>query len=581
MNITPNSWDALLRRYLRPQRTSVIGLSVLLVGSIGLQLLNPQLLRRFIDTASSGGAVRTLVAIGALFMLIALVQQGFSVGAVYLSENIGWTATNTLRADLMLHCLQLDQSFHTSRTPGELIERIDGDATALANFFSQFVIRLLGNALLLIGVLMVLWGLDWRFGLTMTVVMALAVASLTWLQAWVVPYWTRARQASAELFGFVEERLAGTEDIRASGATAYTLRRLYERLHAQYRAQRAASLRGRATWSMAHGFYTLGTAAVYALGASLFQAGSMTVGTIFVVAYYLGLLVQPLLEITRQAEDMQKAGAGIARVQELFTIRSTLTEQATATLPPGPLPVHFADVAFSYDGTEPVLHNLSVNLPAGHVLGVLGRTGSGKTTLTRLLFRLYDPQRGAIRLGGVDIRQIALRELRRRVGIVTQDVQIFHATLRANLTLFDRSIPDEAIISALEEVGLGAWYRTLPAGLDTLLASGNAGLSAGEAQLLAFTRIFLRNPGVVILDEASSRLDPATEHLVEHAIDKLLHNRTGIIIAHRLETIRRVDDILILEAGRVCEYGARVHLLADPQSRFNALLATGIKETLA
>jgi ATP-binding cassette subfamily B protein len=396
----------------------------------------------------------------------------------------------------------------------------------------------------------------------------------------VVPYWTRARQASAELFGFLEERLAGTEDIRASGAAAYTLRRLYEQLQAHYRAQRAASLRARATWSMAHGFYTLGIAAVYALGASLFHAGSITVGTIFVVVYYLGLLVQPLLEITRQAEDMQKAGAGIARVQELLNIRSTLTEQATTTLPPGPLPVYFADVAFSYNGDEQVLQQLSLDLPAGRVLGVLGRTGSGKTTLTRLLFRLYDPQHGAISLAGVDIRAVALRELRRRVGIVTQDVQIFHATLRANLTFFDRSIPDAAIISALDDVGLSSWYRTLPDGLDTLLASGNAGLSAGEAQLLAFTRILLRDPGVVILDEASSRLDPATEQRIEHAIDKLLQNRTGIIIAHRLDTIRRVDNILILEGGRVCEYGPRVHLLADPRSRFNALLATGIQETL-
>ncbi len=581
MNSTRNARGALLRRYLQPQRPSVIGLSVLLVSSISLQLLNPQLLRRFIDTASTGGAVRPLVTIGALFMLIALVQQGFSVGAVYLSENIGWTATNALRADLLLHCLRLDQSFHTSRTPGELIERIDGDATALANFFSQFVIRLLGNALLLIGVLAVLWGLDWRFGVTMTVMMVLAFASLTWLHAWVVPYWTRARQASADLFGFVEERLAGTEDIRASGAAAYTLRRLYERLHTHYRAQRAASLRGRATWSMAHGFYTLGTATVYALGASLVYDGSITVGTIFVVVYYLGLLVQPLLEITRQAEDMQKAGAGIARVQELFTIRSALTEQATATLPSGPLPVHFADVAFSYDGDEQVLQHLSLDLPAGRVLGVLGRTGSGKTTLTRLLFRLYDPQQGAISLAGIDIRAVALRELRRRVGIVTQDVQIFYATLRANLTFFDRSIPDAAIISALDDVGLGPWYRMLPDGLNTLLTSGNAGLSAGEAQLLALTRIFLRDPGVVILDEASSRLDPVTEQRIEHAIDKLLQNRTGIIIAHRLDTIRRADDILILEGGRICEYGARVHLLADSQSRFNALLATGIQETLA
>jgi ATP-binding cassette subfamily B protein len=600
----------LLAKYLRTQRKQVLGLSVLLLASIALQLVNPQILRRFIDTASAGGAVETLVATGAVFMVVAFVQQGFAVGAVYLSENVGWVATNALRADLMLHCLRLDQSFHKSRTPGELIERIDGDATALANFFSQFVIKLLGNALLLVGVLVVLWGLDWRVGLVMTVVMSLALVSLTLVQAWVVPYWRRARQSSAELFGFVEERLAGTEDIRANGAQEYVQRRLFERMRDYYRTHRAASLRARATWSTAHGFYALGTASVFAIGAWLFRGGSLTVGTIFVVAYYLTLLVQPLLEIARQAEDLQKAGAGIARIQELFAFRSVLDERPTTTLPRGPLAVTFDKVAFSYDdeavGRQQkavgsshsngdalpaadhrlpnedalVLRDVVFALQPSRVLGVLGRTGSGKTTLTRLLFRLYDPRYGAIRLGDADIRDVALRDLRRRVGIVTQEVQIFHATLRANLSFFDRSIPDAAIVGALDDVGLGDWFRALPAGLDTVLAAGHGGLSAGEAQLLAFTRIFLRDPGVVILDEASSRVDPATEQLIEHAVDKLLRNRTGIIIAHRLATIQRADDILILEGGHVREYGPRATLIADPQSRFNALLRTGMQEVL-
>ncbi len=571
----------LLSTYLRTQRRQVASLALLLLTSIALQLVNPQILRRFIDTANAGGAVQTLVSIGGLFMLVALIQQAFSVGAVYLSENIGWTATNSLRADLMLHCLRLDQSFHKSRTPGELIERIDGDATALANLFSKFVIQLLGNTLLLVGVLLVLWGLDWRLGLAMTVFTATALLCLTKVQAWVMPYWKRARQANAELFGFLEERLAGTEDIRASGAQEYTLRRLNERLYDHYRAERAANLRARTTWTTAHGFYALGTAVVFGLGAYLFKAGNMTVGTIFVVTYYLGLLVHPLLEIARQAEDMQKAGAGIARIQELFNIRTALQERATTTLPAGPLDVAFANVAFAYGNDELVLQDISFELPPGRVLGVLGRTGSGKTTLTRLLFRLYDPRQGTIRLAGTDLRNLALRDLRRRVGIVTQEVQIFHASLRANLTLFDPSIPDEQIVLALDDVGLGSWYRSLPEALDTLLVGGHGGLSAGEAQLLAFTRIFLRNPGLVILDEASSRLDPATEQLIEHAVDKLLRNRTGIIIAHRLDTIERADDILILEAGHVREYGPRSRLLQDPASRFNALLRAGMEEALA
>jgi ABC-type multidrug transport system fused ATPase/permease subunit len=216
----------------------------------------------------------------------------------------------------------------------------------------------------------------------------------------------------------------------------------------------------------------------------------------------------------------------------------------------------------------------------GAVLGLLGRTGSGKTTLARLLLRLYDPSCGEIRVGDVAIRATGLHDLRRHVGIVTQDVQLFNATVRDNLAFFNRSISDERIIQSLDELGLGSWYRTLPYGLDTELESGGGGLSAGEAQLLAFVRLFLADPGLVILDEATARLDPATEQLIEQAVSKLLRNRTGIVIAHRLPTVERADEILILENGSILEHGRREHLASDATSHFAGLLRTGLHEVL-
>jgi ATP-binding cassette subfamily B protein len=219
-------------------------------------------------------------------------------------------------------------------------------------------------------------------------------------------------------------------------------------------------------------------------------------------------------------------------------------------------------------------------VPAGGTLGLLGRTGSGKTTLTRLLLRLYDPTHGDVCLGEVNLRDVPNADLRAHVAIVTQDIQLFSATVRDNLTFFDATISDERIMAALDELGMGDWARTLPKGLATPLASGGAGLSAGEAQLLAFARAFLRDPGLVILDEASSRLDPATERKLEHAVDKLLEGRTGIIIAHRLGTVQRVDQIMILEDGRVRESGQREHLVRDLDSRFSQLLRVGMEEAL-
>jgi len=233
--------------------------------------------------------------------------------------------------------------------------------------------------------------------------------------------------------------------------------------------------------------------------------------------------------------------------------------------------------------TEPsnglVLHNLSFRLQAGRVLGLLGRTGSGKTTIARLLFRWYDPQEGEIRLGDVDLRRARIDALRARIGLVTQDVQLFQASLRDNLTFFDPAVSDEKLVATLEALGLTGWLARLPQGLDSPI-SGEA-LSAGEAQLVALARVFLKNPDLVILDEASSRLDPATEALLGQVLDRLLQGRSAVIIAHRLQTVDRADDILILEQGQAIEHGPLRQLAADPDSHFARLLRTGIEEVLA
>jgi len=210
----------------------------------------------------------------------------------------------------------------------------------------------------------------------------------------------------------------------------------------------------------------------------------------------------------------------------------------------------------------------------------LGRTGSGKSTLGRLLLRLYDPTGGHLQVGGVAPADVPLQTYRQRVGMVTQDVQLFHATVRDNLTFFDPTVEEGHILTVIADLGMDKWLASLPQGLDTVLEGGAGGLSAGQAQLLAFARIFLADPGLVILDEASSRLDPATEQLIERAIDKLLTNRTAILIAHRLETVQRADEILILEEGKVAEYGERAVLAADGQSRFARLLRAGLEEVL-
>jgi ATP-binding cassette subfamily B protein len=581
-------------------------LAFLLLGSIGLQLLNPQLMRRFIDAAQAGEPPEVLSRVALLFLGVAVVQQVVSVLAAYTSESVGWAATNGLRIDLADHCLRLDLGFHNAHSPGEMIERIDGDVSALAGFFSQFVIQVLGSALLIGGVVLLLAREELRLGLGLGVFALIALIALLRLRGIAVPHWTAERQASAELFGFLEERLAGTEDIRANGAQAHVMRGFYRLMREQMRRSLRAGLMVNLLVNTLFLLVALGTALAFWLSARLFRATVITIGTVYLVFHYTSMLEQPLERITRQLQELQRAGAGIGRIQELLQTQSRLAEatEPAAALPPGALAVAFHDVSFAYHDLPPaehgasgdggleggaedaVLHQISFRLRPGAVLGLLGRTGSGKTTLTRLLFRLYDPDAGTVALGDgaegsfVDIRRVPLARLRQRIGMVTQNIQLFHGTVRDNLTFFDPHTPDERLLAVIRELGLEAWLGSLPEGLDTVLDSS---LSAGEAQLLAFARVFLQDPGLVILDEASSRLDPATERLIERAVERLVHGggRTAIIIAHRLGTVQRVDEIMILEEGRICEHGARLALARDPGSRFYSLLQTGMEEVLA
>ena len=617
----------LLAAYLGPQWRRVVGLGVLLAGTIGLRLVSPQLLRAFIDQAAAGATLGALLLIGALFLAVALALQVVSLAEVWVAENVALTATNVLRADLALHVLRLDPPFHAAHTPGDLIERTDGDVALLGSFFSRFTVQVVGNALLLAGILVLLAQVHPLVCAAAAAWAAVAVALTLWLRRLAVPRFAAQRQSSAELFGLIEERLAGTEDVRANGAVGYVLYRFLQRSRAYFWIDVRARLVGSLTFQTGFLCLELATASTLAAGAWLFQRDAITIGTVYLVFAYTQSLRQPLNAIMRQLQEFQQAAASIGRIRALLAERSALADGPGTPPPPGPLAVALDHVTFRYEdegrisaaqgrlqtkeesapldgdsslvlraSSPAALADVSLRLEAGQVLGLLGRTGSGKTSLSRLLFRLYDPQQGAIRLSGMDLRESPLAALRERIGVVTQEVQLFHASVRDNVTFFDQSIPDTRVIAVLDDLGLGSWWRGLPEGLDTRLAPGGSSLSAGEGQLLAFARVFLKDPGLVILDEASSRLDPATERLLERAIDRLLGRRatdgearsrgegatrTAIVIAHRLATVERADRIAILEDGRVVEEGERRALASDPETRFSHLLRTGLEEVLA
>jgi len=550
---------------------------VCLFGAIGLTLFIPQTVRSFIDLATGGGGMNDLIRLALTYLGLTFLTQLLSAGSAYLSTDVGWRATNLLRADLFRQTLDLDMAYHKDRMPGEMIERVDGDVSSIFNFFAQFFIRISAAFLLVIGTLVMLWRENWLVGLSLTIFAICAIAVLHWRRGIAVGPTKQERELTARIFGFIEERLSGLDDIRANGAGRYVMHRFLELQRDWFaKATRANWLRG-SIWFWTNLFFAIGYIMVLGLGVWLHLSGVVTLGTVYLFFSYMSMLESPLEQIASQLQEFQRSAAGINRVRELMNGPRTIVS-GERTLARQPHSIEFEEVRFRYLEQD-VLKGLSFFLKPEETLGLLGRTGSGKTTMIRLASRLYDPTGGRILIDGVDLRDAHLRDVRRSVSLVTQDVHLFCGTIRDNLTFFNSSVSDECILEVLDELSLRSWIEELPEKLDTMLGPSGSGLSAGQSQLLAFGRAFLRDPGIVILDEPSSRIDPATERLVTRAVDRLLKDRTGIIIAHRLATVARVDKIMVLADGNIVEYGLREVLARDPDSRYSMLLRLSAEAT--
>ncbi len=573
-----------LKQYIIPYKNLLIILSGLIIFEILIIIINPQIIAFYIDEVTVGTTFERLAQAAMLFIGLAVIQQVLTVINVYVSQSLAWNSTNHLRMDLYSHTLNLDMTFQNEYKPGEMIERIDGDVIQLANFFSAMSVQLVSNALLMIGILIAIFLKDFMIGLVFTGYVIISLLLMYFVRDWAIPYWKKARETSQEVLGFIEERISGTEDIVANGGVEFTMSKFYENSTKEYNAFTKAVLLSRIITVAIFFIQGFGITLVFVLGIPAYTSGKFTLGELFLLNSYIGLLFGPIFTIMRQIQDLQQADASLDRISELFAIESKLSDDGDKIIEDEieHMGMEFKDVSFSYVENELVLNDISFNLQPGSSLGLIGRTGSGKSTISRLIFRLYDIDEGNIKFynngTSLDITDIPLKNLRQNIAMVTQSVELFEATLRDNLTFFDDSVEDEILLDILENMGLTNWYNNLEKGLDTIIMDGS--MSAGEAQLLAFSRIFLRDPKLVILDEASSRLDPATEGLIEKAVEKLLENRTAILIAHRLETLSKLENIMILDSGKIKEFGNQQQLLNDPASEYSKLIELGIEEEL-
>ncbi|OBY81207.1 ABC transporter [Paenibacillus sp. KS1] len=569
-----------LLRYLYPVRGRLLLLIMLLV-STACQLINPQLVQQFIDTAAAQGAISTLLTLAGIYLLIAVFTQFITVAISYVGNDISWRATNTLRGDLLRHCLGLDMHFHNRKTPGEMIERIDGDVTGMSNFFAMFIAQVIGSFILLIGILGYMFTVNWPIAAVMTVFTLLSIGSMVFIRNMGVNSSKDERSASAALFGLIEERIAGIEDVQANGAVPYVMNRFHGAMRKVFLSGRKAWMLRVIPWNSTVVLFSIAVTVVLLLGVHYYLIGQISLGTLFLIFQYTQMLNTPIEQLGDQIQEFQKAKSGMLRARELLSLRSEIEDGTKTQLPDGALGLEFKQVTFGYNEDKVVLHDITFDVQPGQRLGIIGRTGSGKSSISRLLLRLYNINSGTIQIGGEDIRSLKLETLYRRVGMVTQDVQLFDGTLRDNLTLFDPNVSDESILETTARLGLRQWIDGLSNGLDTHLSSGGTSLSAGEAQLFALTRVFLTNPSIIVLDEPSSRLDAATEAMLQVAVDQLMEQCTGIVIAHRLATLEQVDTIMVLQHGRIVELGLREELANTPSSHYARLLRTGMEEELA
>lgn len=545
----------------------------MVVGGVALELWVPQLMADFIDGALEGEELATLVQIGIVFLMAGVAHHIVHAASRYFGARIGWAVANDIRLDAAEHVVSLDLDYHTSTSPGVLIERIDGDVTAIAKVFSHFAVDVVSGVLLLAGIFVIMF-IESTIAGWVVLLFALVVAAVLFgTRSFAVAASEDERGVSAQLYGFIEERLAAIDDIRANGAGPFVMRRFTAVMRRWFYRGRRAWLKRSVIWVASIGLFSLGSLVALGTGAFLVFRDAITIGTAYLILNYMNKLEQPIEQITNQMQELQKAAAGLSRLRTLFSRTPLVDRSGVRDLPAGALSVELDAITFGYDDA-PVLDDVSISFEPGRHVGLLGRTGSGKSTITKLLARFYDPDLGQVRLGGMDLRQVRPDSVDDRIAFVTQDVQLFDGTIRDNVTFFDASVPDEMVMRALDEIGLSEWISGLPEGINTHIGSSGTGISAGQAQLVAFARAYLRNPGLIILDEPSSRVDPATEAIMSRAIDRLIQGRTAVIIAHRLDTVRHVDEIVVLSNGIVVEHDERETLAADPTSAFSEMLAT-------
>ena len=573
-------YDAAIARrllgYLRPYRGTVLTALTLTIGLSLVRQIGPLLTKLAIDwyVAPAAGQLLTIEAATAGVFNLALAYLGsliviLSVGyfQTLLLNTIGQRVMHDLRRQIFAHLQRIDLAFYDRNPVGRLITRLTADVDSLNELFTSGVVEVLGDLVLIAGALVMMFYFNWRLALVSLLVIPLLILATAWFRRGAREGFRRVRSKIARLNAFTQEHLSGAQVVQLFNRESKALADFTGINDAHRRANIDTIFYYAVFYPLVNLISSIGIAAIVWYGGGQVIRETLTIGTLVAFLQYTQRLWMPIQDISDKYNLFQAAVVASERIFKLLDTPVLIDTPAGAVTPAtGPRArgrIEFRNVWFAYQNEDWVLRDVSFTVEPGQSVALVGHTGSGKTTISSLLMRFYDIQRGEILLDGVDIRQWDLELLRRNFAVVLQDVFLFSGDVAGNIRLGNLEITDDRIEWAAREVHASGFIESLPAGYQSRVRERGAGFSVGQKQLISFARALAYDPRILVLDEATSSIDTETEQLIQKAIDRVMDERTSIIIAHRLSTIQRVDQIIVLHKGEIRERGSHQELLAQ------------------
>lgn len=566
----------LLRRilgYVRPYRRTLATALVLLPIASAFELLQPYLLKQAIDDHIAVGRLAGLDRLGLIYLAALVGQYGAGLLHLYLTQTVGQRAMNDLRLATYRHVLSLRASFFDRTPVGRLMTRMTNDIESLNEMFASGLVSLLGDLLKLGFILIVIFGIDFRLAAFSMASAPVLLAIALYFRRLVRDAFRAIRTRLARLNGFLQEHISGMKVVQAFAREGAVAER-FDVVNRDYRAANARAIGADAAlYALVEAVGSIAMAGLLWHGGARIAGGMLTFGVLVAFIEYLTKFFAPIRDLSSKYTVMQQAMAAAERVFGLLdsddvearprppTAGTAAPDAARAARAGTPI-IEFDRVTFAYRQDTPVLHDVSFRVERGETVAVVGATGSGKSTLVKLLGKLYQPGAGAIRVDGLDLRDLPTATLRRRLVVVNQDVFLFAGTLGDNIGLRDPAVDPARMADAARRVGADRVIAVRAEGLAAPVVERGANFSVGERQIVAFARALARDPEILVLDEATASVDPESERWIERGIAELMRGRTSIVIAHRLSTIQRADRILVMHKGRIAEQGTHTDLLA-------------------